>query len=204
MFIKRSLMMTNEEELNDKFAMSMTKSITGSRRLAREKVMQILMSTEVSEIPWEENFSHIFYRKFNFGDKEEKQTKLLTEEEIFELEADIPIKWEEDEIQFGRDLVKLTLQNKEEINELIKSHTANWHLDRIAKIDILLMQIAITELLKFEEIPTKVSINEAIDIAKKYSTHKSGTFINGILDSIFIQLKKDNLIKKSGRGLINN
>jgi N utilization substance protein B len=129
---------------------------------------------------------------------------LLTEEEIFEIEADIPILWEDDEIQFGRNLVKYTIENKPVINELIEQHTANWHLERIAKIDILLMQIAITELLKFEEIPTKVSINEAIDIAKKYSTHKSGTFINGILDSIFIQLKKDNLIKKTGRGLIDN
>jgi transcription antitermination protein NusB len=204
MFIKRSLMMTKEEEKNDKFAISKTKSITGSRRLAREKVMQILMSTEVSEIPWEENFSHIFFRKFNFGDKEEKSTKLLTEDEIYEIESDIPIVWDEEEIVFGRDLVRLTLENMSDINELIKQHTANWHLDRIAKIDILLMQIAITELLKFPEIPTKVSINEAIDIAKKYLTHKSGTFINGILDSIYIQLKKDDIIKKSGRGLVEN
>lgn len=196
--------MAKEEEKNEKFALSKTKTITGSRRLAREKVLQILMSTEVSEIPWEESFSHIFFRKFNFGDKEEKSEKLLTEEEIFEIEADIPIIWEDEEIQFGRDLVKLTLKTMNEVNELIEQHTANWHLDRIAKIDILLMQIAITELLNFEDIPTKVSINEAIDIAKKYSTHKSGTFINGILDSIFIQLKNDNLIKKSGRGLIEN
>ncbi len=204
MFIKRSLMMATEEDKNEKFALSKTKTITGSRRLAREKVMQILMSTEVSEISWEENFSHIFFRKFNFGDKEEKSTKLLTNDEIYEIESDIPIKWDEEEIQFGRDLVRLTIENKSIINELITEHTANWHLDRIAKIDILLMQIAITELLHFKEIPTKVSINEAIDIAKKYSTHKSGTFINGILDSIYIQLKNDNLIEKLGRGLIEN
>jgi len=196
--------MTKEDENNVHFALSKTKTITGSRRLAREKVLQILMSTEISEIPWEENFSHIFFRKFNFGDKEEKSTKLLTNDEIYEIEADIPIQWDDDEIKFGRDLVRLTLENKELNNELITEHTANWHLDRIAKIDILLMQIAITELLKFEEIPSKVSINEAIDIAKKYSTHKSGTFINGILDSIFVQLKKDNMIKKSGRGLLEN
>lgn len=196
--------MINEEEINEQFALSKTKSITGSRRLAREKVLQILMSTDTSEIPWEDNFSHIFFRKFNFGDKEEKSEKILTEAEVLEIEADIPINWNDDEIEFARKLIKLTIDNKENINKLIQQHTANWHLDRIAKIDIILMQIAITEILHFEEIPTKVSINEAIDIAKKYSTPKSGNFINGILDSIFVDLKKEDLIKKSGRGLVEN
>lgn len=196
--------MNNEEEKNIEFALSKTKTISGSRRLAREKVLQILMSSDVSEITWQENFSHIFFRKFNFGDKEEKSEKLLTEDEVIELEADIPIIWDDEEIEFARNLIKHTIDNREKINNLIQQHTANWHLDRIAKIDILLMQIAITEILFFEEIPTKVSINEAIDIAKKYSTPKSGNFINGILDSIYVDLKKENVIKKSGRGLIDN
>ena len=196
--------MIKVEEINEKFTLSKKKTISGSRRLAREKVLQILMSTDTSEIPWEQNFSHIFFRKFNFGDDEEKSEKILTENEVLELEADIPIVWNDEEIEFARSLIKLTIDNREKINNLIQQHTANWHLDRIAKIDILLMQIAITEILHFEEIPSKVSINEAIDIAKKYSTPKSGNFINGILDSIFIDLKKENLIKKSGRGLIEN
>ncbi|ROL59849.1 transcription antitermination factor NusB [Bacteroidetes/Chlorobi group bacterium ChocPot_Mid] len=196
--------MIKVEEINEQFTLSKKKTISGSRRLAREKVLQILMSTDTSEISWQENFSHIFFRKFNFGDNEEKSEKILTEDEVTELESDIPIIWDDEEIEFARSLIKLTLDNREKINNLIQQHTANWHLDRIAKIDILLMQIAITEILHFEEIPTKVSINEAIDIAKKYSTPKSGNFINGILDSIFVDLKNENLIKKSGRGLIDN
>jgi transcription antitermination protein NusB len=192
------------QENADEFPLSKLKTINGSRRLAREKVLQVLMAHEISGTPWPALFSHIFFRKFNFGDLEEKyEKKILTEAEVMEIESDIPIAWDDEEIMFGRNLIKLTLENGEFVDKLIQNFAANWELERIAKIDKILMHIAITELMKFEEIPTKVSINEAIDIAKKYSTPKSGTFINGVLDSVQIQLKKEELIKKSGRGLID-
>ncbi|MFC2131733.1 transcription antitermination factor NusB [Bacteroidota bacterium] len=192
------------QDIAEDFPLSKNKSVNGSRRLAREKVLQILVAYEISDTKWQTIFPHIFFRKFNFGDNEEiPNKKLLTEEEIMELDSDIPIDWDDEEIKFGRDLVKYTIENKSLVNELIIKFAANWKLERIALIDKLLMHIAITELMKFEEIPPKVSINEAIDIGKKYSTPKSGTFINGVLDSVHLQLKKDKLITKSGRGLIN-
>ena len=86
--------------------------------------------------------------------------------------------------------------------ELIKPKLKNWDPDRIAALDMILLRMGICEFLYFETIPTKVTINEYIDLAKRYSTPKSGDFVNGVLDNILKDLKKKNLIQKSGRGLI--
>ena len=184
------------------FTLSKTKRIKGSRRLAREKTLQVLMSFNATLTPWTTLFSHIFFRDFNFEENEEIPDKLLTPEEVHELDADIPIIWEDDEIQFSRNLIEQTIEAQEYIDSLIKEFAQNWEFDRIALIDRILMEIAIIELLKFPEIPPKVSINEAIDIAKKYSTPKSGMFINGVLDAVHEKLKSQNLVNKTGRGLI--
>jgi N utilization substance protein B len=85
---------------------------------------------------------------------------------------------------------------------MIEKFTKNWDLERIAYMDILIMQIAITEIIEFSSIPTRVSFNEYIELSKYYSTQKSSSFINGILDKIIIQLKSEKKIVKRGRGLI--
>ena len=185
----------------DIFPLSKIRKVKGSRRLAREKVMQILMADELGEADVSAVFGHVFFRKFNFGDKEQKQHKLLTPDEITEIESDVPIEWNDEEIEFGRLLIAKVIEYKTDIQALISKFANNWDLDRIAIIDRLLMQIALTELLHFPEIPTKVSINEAIDIAKKYSTGRSSTFINGVLDSALDYLKTEGMIQKTGRGL---
>lgn len=105
--------------------------------------------------------------------------------------------------QFAKDLFKYTLLNSSETDDLISNQTQNWDMDRLAKSDLILMSMAITEALKFPSIPTKVSLNEYIEISKYYSTPKSKGFINGILDKIFNQLNKEGKINKMGRGLIN-
>ena len=79
----------------------------------------------------------------------------------------------------------------------------NWQFDRIALMDRLILRMALCELINYEEIPPKVTINEAIDLAKKYSTYESGRFVNGVLDALYRKLKKDKKITKSGRGLID-
>jgi N utilization substance protein B len=187
----------------DLFPLSKLKKVKGSRHLAREKALQILTASEVSGTEWEVIFQHVFYRNFNFGDEEEKPTKLLNPEEIVEIEADIPIIWKQDEKDFAVQLIESAFVNREFINTLIESHASNWKIDRIALIDKILMQIAITEIMKFPEIPTKVSINESIELSKKYSTDKSGTFINGLLDAVLEELKKKGLVNKTGRGLVD-
>ena len=86
--------------------------------------------------------------------------------------------------------------------QLIEKYLENWDLDRVALMDILIMQLAITEMVEFPEVPIKVSFNEYIEISKDYSSNKSGTFINGILDKITQQLKNEKIIQKKGKGLI--
>ncbi len=99
-------------------------------------------------------------------------------------------------------LYRQTIIHKEEYVDYIKKNTRNWDLDRIAFMDILIMQMAIAELIGFPSIPTKVTLNEYLEISKFYSTSKSSMFINGVLDKVAVQLKEGKRIQKKGRGLI--
>jgi N utilization substance protein B len=192
-----------KEELSDIFPMSKTKVLKGSRRIVREKVMQIIFSYRMSETDIDVLFSHIFGRDFNFGDNEENllKDKLLRPDEVFELEADIPITWAEVEIEFAQKLLRNTIATSELTDEKMKVTANNWEFDRITLVDRILIEMACAEFTGFPDIPPKVTINEAIDIAKKYSTDKSGNFINGILDTMLTSLKNDGLVDKKGRGL---
>ena len=107
---------------------------------------------------------------------------------------------EEDEFCF--ELLEQTQIHEAELNEFITPKLKNWELERVALTDVIIMRMALTEWLFFPSIPIKVTINEYIDLAKRYSTPKSGDFVNGVLDNILKDLKKKNLIQKSGRGLI--
>ena len=108
----------------------------------------------------------------------------------------------DDEKAFIRTLLKETIRKDVDNELMIENLVENWEFERIAKMDVLLLKMAITELQCFETIPTKVSINEYIEISKYYSTPKSNVFINGILDKSVNLLSKENKINKSGRGLI--
>jgi len=85
---------------------------------------------------------------------------------------------------FAEPLIRGVIQYRGEIDEQIKKHVRNWELHRIAAVDRNILRLAIYEMLHREDIPPVVSINEAVDIAKKFSTHDSGKFVNGILDKI--------------------
>ena len=93
-------------------------------------------------------------------------------------------------------LLKTALDKKEYTLEMIKPKLKNWDSDRIAALDMILLRMGICEFLYFETIPTKVTINEYIDLAKSYSTQQSGQFVNGILDSIHKDLQSEGSIKK--------
>lgn len=113
-----------------------------------------------------------------------------------------PLFQKEEDRDFARDLLRKTIMKYSEYDELIEKNSQNWDLERIAFMDILIMKMAITEMLEFTSIPTKVTLDEYIEIAKHYSTEKSNVFINGILDKIISQLRSENRIQKHGRGLI--
>jgi N utilization substance protein B len=104
-------------------------------------------------------------------------------------------------LDFAERLFRATLDTADEADEIIQEHATNWDLPRITTIDRALLRMATTEFLAFEEIPPKVSIDEAIEIAKAYSTPRSGTFINGVLDAILMDLEQQDRLHKTGRGL---
>lgn len=148
--------------------------MTTTRRQTREKVLQVLYAHEMTKDPIEKI-----------------KTDLLSDIE------------DEDNIKFAGKLIKEVLNNKIRFDEMIKSAVSNWDIERIALLDFIIIKMCLSEFLFFEEIPPKVSINEAIDLAKDYSTRNSGKFVNGILDSLLSRLNKEGNILKSGKGLIS-
>ncbi|PIP76743.1 MAG: transcription antitermination factor NusB [Ignavibacteria bacterium CG22_combo_CG10-13_8_21_14_all_37_15] len=144
------------------------------RRILREKVMQILYAYELNN----ENL-------------ETTKNGILSD-----------ISQPEDR-EFAEKLLHCVVLHQGELDDEIKKRVSNWEIERIAMIDRILMRIGMCELAYLPDIPPKVSINEAIEIAKNFSTASSGKFINGILDGFLNDLKKDGKLNKSGRGLIN-
>ncbi len=159
--------------------------------LPNESFSQVL---EEQSIYWNDDLEYVIsmvlktVKKFDESDGPDK--------ELLEL-----YKNKEDK-DFVIELFRKTVIKRKDCLELIDSTASNWDLERIAFMDILIMQLAITELLEFPSIPTKVTLNEYLDISKFYSTEKSNNFINGVLDKIMAHLKENDSIRKTGRGLI--
>jgi transcription antitermination protein NusB len=114
----------------------------------------------------------------------------------------MPLYKNEEDAEFVRILFRKAVLNQQMCSELIDRNTTNWEVERIALMDILVMQLAITEIIEFQEVPVRVSLNEYIEIAKYYCTSKSSTFVNGILDKIVKEIRDNGQLKKSGRGLV--
>lgn len=109
---------------------------------------------------------------------------------------------DEDDKDFAKQLFRKTVLNEVELSEMYIDKTPNWDTDRIAEMDTIILKMAICEFLKFPSIPVNVTINEYLEIAKEYSTPKSSIFINGILDNLVKDLKKEEKLVKTGRGLL--
>ena len=143
------------------------------RRRIREKVLQALYALELSGDPPE----HVI-------------ECVLTD-----------MKKNVDSFQFAKSFFLKVIESKEELDRLIKKQVANWEFTRLAVIDKIVLRMGICELLYFDDIPPKVSINEAIEIAREFSTEKSDKFVNGVLDAVLDDLKANGLLNKHGRGL---
>ncbi|GAB3691134.1 hypothetical protein GCM10027592_08940 [Spirosoma flavus] len=111
--------------------------------------------------------------------------------------------WEEDEL-FLNTLFQKSLENETEYEQLLADQLQNWDVERVAMLDRIILKLAVCELLSFPNIPVKVTINEYIELAKAYSTPKSGKFVNGILDNLSEKLQASGRLRKSGRGLLDN
>lgn len=104
-------------------------------------------------------------------------------------------------VEFGEGLLAKVIEDNQRLEALIDPALENWEMDRVANIDMILLKMAISEFLDFPTIPTKVTLNEYVELSKLYSTDKSKDFINGVLDKLLKELNDKGLIHKSGRGL---
>ena len=143
------------------------------RRIIREKVVQALYAYEISGDPVEHVVDTI----------------------LPALKSNAPAH------EFARRLIIQTIAHTPEIDKVIRAKVTNWDFKRIAVLDRLILRMAICELLHFREIPPKVSMNEAIELAKLFSTQRSGQFVNGVLDAVLADLKTAGELSKAGRGL---
>lgn len=148
--------------------------MASKRRIMRERVLQALYAHEMSHDP----------------------IGAIIETVLEDLKKD------QTSFDFARSLVHKVVETEDELDVLITKRVANWEFNRLAVIDRVILRMCICELLYFEDIPPKVSINEAIEIARRYSTEKSDKFVNGVLDSVLDDLKKNGKLRKTGRGLL--
>lgn len=105
-------------------------------------------------------------------------------------------------IDFGRKLIEVTMEQAPELEKLIEPTLKNWDMERLAVLDVILIKMALVEFLYFPTIPTKVTLDEYVDVSKEYSTPKSKDFVNGILDKLMKTMLEEGKIKKEGRGLL--
>lgn len=149
--------------------------MASKRRVVREKVLQALYAHELSHEPIDFIVDKIF-------------ASLKADHETFD---------------FASQLILKVIEFSTDIDGMIRTRVEHWEFNRLAVIDKIILRIGICELLYFDDIPPKVTINEAIEIARRYSTEKSDKFVNGVLDSVLNDLKASGKLKKSGRGLLD-
>ncbi|MDQ1150031.1 transcription antitermination factor NusB [Sphingobacterium zeae] len=177
------------------------RSIGTEKDIIKHIFKKIILKSPVIEQVFEEKFINwpvdkevlqaLIAKTFkNFSSEDPRRNKL----------AEITQNWNDDS-DYIIALLGKTIRNTNEYQKLISDKTKNWESDRIALMDTLLMRMAICELINFPSIPVKVTINEYIEISKVFSTLKSNTFINGILDKILNDLNQQGRIQKAGRGL---
>jgi len=174
-----------------------------------EQHHQVLVSIYTEEVFQEEILESI-YESINIHWSDDlyvvnnslmKTMKSLGEKGKLKLEK--LYKDEKDDKAFMVDLFRKAILHNDQYQEAIQEKAKNWELDRIAIMDLMLMKLALTELVEFQSIPVKVTLNEYIELSKHFSTPKSKTFINGILDKLVADFSASGKIKKTGRGLLD-
>lgn len=199
--IKELYLIMIESEIYNEYVSSEIRSYADDRKFIEKIFNKIfLVSEELYEvleeqsIYWNDDIEFVIsvitktIKKFNeYSDSDQRL---------------MPMYKDDEDRVFAKELFRKSILNHDELQALIKVHSSNWDVERIAFMDVLMMQLAITEFLYFPSIPTKVTMNEYIELSKFYSTEKSRNFINGILDKTLKDLKKEGKINKAGRGLV--
>ena len=166
----------------------------GTRRESRERAVQFLFQHDLNPLTDLEAELATFWNSQRAAAIEDEKSGHATWGEKVELPP--PTVEEAETRLFAEPLIKGVLEHRDAIDEHIKKHAKNWDFHRIAAVDRNIMRLAIFEMLHRQDIPPVVSINEAVDIAKKFSTEDSGKFVNGILDKIKGELMRPARIVK--------
>lgn len=178
------------------------RSIDSEKNIIRYIFRQIILKTPEIDHSFEALFLHWVTDKEVLKAMIAKTFKNFSSENPSENRlVEITPNWEEDRY-FVIQLLQQTIRYEHEYQTLISENAKNWDSDRLALMDTLIMRMALVEFEHFSEIPIKVTLNEYIDLAKQYSTHKSGVFVNGILNKILVDFKEQGRVNKHGRGLI--
>lgn len=195
-----------ETEAYEKYMSSASCTFDDDRKLLMYIVEHLFSEFELLEFFYEEksiyfvdDYHLVSYLLLNFF-------KFLKENDLETAELPAILKTENEEdnedLEYLKQLFKKTIFHSQEWEQIIGNATSNWELERIAVMDMIILKMALTELVEFNSIPIKVTLNEYIDISKYFSTAKSKVFVNGILDKLIVDFKADGRIKKIGRGLM--
>lgn len=150
---------------------------------------------------WEDDFEQI--AQYNFMMLKTLDEQTFDEAMQWPLMYDKRVEKDEADMEFARQLLRETLLHREEADEMIKARLQGWEFERVALMDVLLINMGIAEFVTFPSIPEKVTVDEYIELSKEFSSERSKLFINGILDKLVLELRSHGKIKKSGRGLLN-
>ncbi|MGK7391191.1 MAG: transcription antitermination factor NusB [Candidatus Cyclobacteriaceae bacterium M2_1C_046] len=174
-----------------------------SKELIQHLIKKVLFQKEVIESYWQEkDISWSEDRSVVLSLLKKTVKELDDPEDNLELQV-LSYNWDDDK-EFFKILWDNSLEAADKYTDLIAEKAKNWDVERLATTDRIILEMAIAEMIIFPSIPVKVTINEYIEVSKRYSTPKSKQFINGMLDVISKELIKEGHIKKSGRGLIDN
>ena len=133
------------------------------RKRSREIAMELLFSMEISKNSYEQTIE-------SFIEDYERDLKTI-------------------DLEYIKEVMKSVVDHKEEIDEIIKNSLINWTIERVSKVNLIIVRLAIAEMLYIDDVPEVVAINEAIELTKKYSDDKSVSFVNGALDKAFKNIK---------------
>ncbi len=168
----------------------------GRDKKSEKEMLEFIFGTLL--LPNENFISHLEEHFINWDDDAEMMEQLVLNFLQKPGSYDFGPVLSKEKLEFAKSLLQTTLEKTAVTLELIKPKLKNWDADRIAALDLIILQMGISEFLFFETIPTKVTINEYIDLAKEYSTLQSGQFVNGLLDNIHKELTLQNkILKKS-------
>ena len=175
-------------------------AITLFRYLMNREALRTVVAER--SLLWEDDFDQI--AQYNFMMLKTLEESGFDEAMMWPVMYDKRLDKDEADMDFARKLLRDTMSTREEAEELIKSHLQGWEFERVSRMDILLINMAVAEFTGCPSIPEKVTVDEYIELSKEFSSDRSKLFINGILDKLVAELRSKGRISKSGRGLMEN